>query len=81
MGGRYLAVASLEYQHRLTPDYSAAAFFDYGNANDDWGAFDPVAGYGVGLRWRTPIGPVNLDVAYGEALSRFRVHFSIGYTF
>ena len=81
VGGRYLAVASLEYQHRLTPDYSAAAFFDYGNANDDWGAFDPVAGYGVGLRWRTPIGPVNLDVAYGEALSRFRVHFSIGYTF
>lgn len=81
VGGRYLAVASLEYQHRLTAAYSAAAFFDYGNAGDDWQGFDPVAGYGLGLRWRTPIGPVNLDVAYGQALSRFRVHFSIGYTF
>ncbi len=81
VGGRYLAVASLEYQHRITAAYSAAAFFDYGNAGDDWAEFDPVAGYGVGLRWRTPIGPVNLDVAYGQALSRYRVHFSIGYTF
>jgi len=81
VGGRYLAVASLEYQHRLTATYAAAAFVDYGNAGDSWSEFDPVAGYGVGLRWRTPIGPVNLDVAYGQALSRFRVHFSIGYTF
>ncbi len=44
-------------------------------------SIDPVAGYGLGLRWRTPIGPVNLDVAYGQAESRYRVHFSIGYLF
>ncbi len=81
VGGRYLAIASLEYQHRLTDAYSLAAFVDYGNAGDSWSGFDPVAGYGLGLRWRTPIGPVNLDVAYGQAISRYRVHFSIGYTF
>ena len=81
VGGRYLALASLEYQHRITDSYSAAAFVDYGNAGDSWASFDPVAGYGVGLRWRTPIGPVNLDLAYGQAVSRYRVHFSIGYTF
>jgi translocation and assembly module TamA len=81
VGGRYLAIASLEYQRRLTDAYSLAAFVDYGNAGDSASDFDPVAGYGVGLRWRTPIGPVNLDVAYGQAVSRYRVHFSIGYTF
>ncbi len=81
VGGRYLALTSLEYQHRITDAYSAAAFFDYGNAGDSWSDFDPVAGYGVGLRWRTPVGPVNLDLAYGQAVSEFRIHFSIGYTF
>ncbi|NLD54857.1 MAG: outer membrane protein assembly factor [Burkholderiaceae bacterium] len=81
VGGRYLAIASLEYQHRLTDAYSLAAFVDYGNAGDSRSDFDPVAGYGLGLRWRTPIGPVNLDVAYGQAISRYRIHFSIGYTF
>ncbi|MBA3477432.1 MAG: outer membrane protein assembly factor [Lautropia sp.] len=81
VGGRYLALTSLEYQHRITNEYAAAVFVDYGNATDSRRDFDPVAGYGVGLRWRTPIGPVNLDVAYGQAVSRYRVHFSIGYTF
>ena len=81
VGGRYLALTSLEYQHRLTREYAAAVFVDYGNAGDSRSDFDPVAGYGVGLRWRTPIGPVNLDVAYGQAVHRYRVHFSIGYTF
>src|SRR5690606_14232004 len=80
-GGRLPAIASREYQRRLTAAYSRAAFGDYGNAGDAASDFDPVAGYGVGLRWRTPIGPVNLDVAYGQAVSRYRVHFSIGYTF
>jgi len=81
VGGRYLALGSLEYQHRITEQYAAAAFVDYGNAADSWSDFDAVAGYGIGLRWRTPVGPVNLDVAYGQAVSRYRVHFSIGYTF
>ena len=72
---------SIRDQHRITNEYAAAVFVDYGNATDSRRDFDPVAGYGVGLRWRTPIGPVNLDVAYGQAVSRYRVHFSIGYTF
>jgi len=81
VGGRYLALGSLEYQRRITNTYAAAAFFDYGNAGDSRNDFNPVAGYGIGLRWRTPIGPVNLDLAYGQAVSRYRIHFSIGYTF
>ncbi len=81
VGGRYLAVASLEYQHPVSESIAAAVFYDIGNATDSTHDFDAVAGYGVGMRWRTPVGPLNLDIAYGEAVERWRLHFSVGYTF
>ncbi len=81
VGGRFLLIGSVEYQHRLSDRYSLATFFDYGNASDSRRSYEPVAGYGIGLRMRTPIGPINLDVAYGRADERFRAHFSVGYTF
>lgn len=81
VGGRALFVASAEYQHLLSRDVALAAFYDYGNAADTWDDLKPVAGYGVGVRWRTPVGPLNLDVAWGEAVRDWRVHFSIGVVF
>ncbi|MEB2319180.1 MAG: autotransporter assembly complex protein TamA [Pseudomonadota bacterium] len=81
VGGRYLAVGSLEYQHPVTESIAAAIFYDIGNATDSRQDYKAVAGYGVGMRWRTPVGPLNLDLAYGEAVSRWRLHFSVGYTF
>lgn len=81
VGGRVLALGSIEYQHPVRRDWYAAAFFDIGDAADTWGHYDPVAGYGVGLRWRSPVGPVNLDLAYGEAVRSWRVHFTVGYAF
>ena len=80
-GGRYLAVVSAEYQHRLNETYSLAAFVDYGNAGDSTADFDPVAGYGIGVRARTPLGPINLDIGYGEAVRDWQLHFSVGYSF
>lgn len=81
VGERYLAVGSLEYLHRVTEMFSLAAFYDYGNVANAWKDMKPVAGYGLGVQARTPVGPVRLDVAYGRAVHRYRVHFSIGYTF
>src|SRR5690606_24080993 len=81
VGGRYLGVASLEYQHPVTESIAAAVFYDVGNATDSTHDFKAVAGYGVGMRWRTPVGPLNLDLAYGEEARRWRIHFSVGYTF
>jgi translocation and assembly module TamA len=78
VGGRALFVGSVEYQHLLNRDLALAAFYDYGNAADAWRDLKPVAGYGVGVRWRTPVGPLNLDVAYGDAVREWRLHFSIG---
>ncbi|MFK7964688.1 MAG: autotransporter assembly complex family protein [Burkholderiaceae bacterium] len=81
VGGRYALLGSVEYQHRMSDLYSLAAFFDYGNAVDTRQDYIPFAGYGVGVRFRTPIGPVNLDLAYGHQANRLRAHFSVGYTF
>lgn len=81
VGGRVLALASLEYQHPLGGNWYGAAFIDAGNAADRWQDWKPVHGTGVGLRWRSPIGPINLDAAYGDRERSWRLHFSVGYSF
>ena len=81
VGGRYVATASAEYTYWLKPNWGVAAFYDAGNAVDTRDAFEPVAGYGTGVRWRSPVGAVQLDAAYGEALERWRAHFSLGFVF
>ncbi|WP_295994009.1 autotransporter assembly complex family protein, partial [Rugamonas sp.] len=66
-GGRYLATASAEFQYWFKPTYGAAVFYDAGNAGDTFNALHPKSGYGVGGRWKSPVGPINVDVAYGHA--------------
>ena len=78
---RYLATGSVEYNYFFDRDWGMALFVDAGNAADSPGALSPVFGYGVGARYRSPVGPVNLDLAYGEATSKFRLHFSLGVSF
>jgi translocation and assembly module TamA len=56
-------------------------FVDAGNAADKPTDLEPALGYGVGLRVRTPIGPLRLDVAYGARAHGVRVHFSVGLAF
>jgi translocation and assembly module TamA len=81
VGARYLLVGSVEYQHPIRETMHLAAFYDRGNAMDSRSEFATVAGYGIGLRWRTPVGPLNADVAYGEADRRWRFHLSLGVVF
>ncbi|QJD91095.1 outer membrane protein assembly factor [Duganella dendranthematis] len=80
-GGRYLATASAEYQYWFKPQYGAAVFYDAGNAGDTFSALHPKSGYGVGARWKSPVGPINVDAAYGHAVHKYRLHFSLGFTF
>jgi translocation and assembly module TamA len=80
LGGRYLAIGSAEYTHWFSPLWGIAAFVDGGNAWDT-GNFEPVFGIGTGVRFRTPIGPVRADVAYGEDVESWRLHFSVGFVF
>lgn len=80
-GGRVLGVASAEYVHMFTEEYGIAAFVDAGDAADSAGAFALKLGYGIGARYRSPIGPIALDVAYGRDERDYRVHFAVGYSF
>ena len=60
------------------PSLWGAVFLDAGRAASSFSSFKPAIGTGVGLRWRSPVGPLRVDLAYGEELQRWRVHFSIG---
>ena len=82
--GRVLATASAEIAHPISarlPSVWGAAFIDAGNAADRWNDLHAVFGYGVGVRWRSPVGPLRVDLAYGEAVRQFRLHVSVGIAF
>lgn len=81
VGGRYLGTASVEYVHWLKPDWGAAVFYDTGTATDSLHNRNAVHGYGVGARWKSPVGLLNVDLAYGQAVDRLRLHFSVGISF
>jgi translocation and assembly module TamA len=81
VGGRYLLTGSAEYDWWFKPPWGVALFYDVGNAADTWHELKPKVGYGVGARWRSPVGPINVDVAYGKAVKEVRLHFSLGFTF
>jgi translocation and assembly module TamA len=81
VGGTVSAVISGEIIYQFTPQWGAAVFHDAGNAADSWSDFRLVHGTGVGARWRSPIGPVNVDLAYGHETRQPRLHFSVGYAF
>ncbi len=81
VGGRYLLTGSAEYQYYFRPQWGAAVFYDAGNAADKVRDLKPKSGVGVGARWRSPVGPINVDLAYGVAVKKARLHFSLGFTF
>ncbi len=81
IGGRAMATSSIEVAHPLTariPSLWGALFVDVGDAAERFGNLRPKVGYGAGVRWRSPVGPLRLDVAYGTEVQRWRLHFSVG---
>ncbi|OQW70201.1 MAG: outer membrane protein assembly factor [Proteobacteria bacterium ST_bin12] len=81
VGGRYLATGSIEAIQWLTQQWGAAIFVDAGNAANTLQDLKPVYGYGLGARWKSPIGAIGGDIAYGEATKEFRLHFNLGVAF
>ncbi len=84
VGGRALAVASVEYVkwlERWGGNWGIATFVDAGDAAARFRDLEPAYGYGLGVRWRTPAGPLAVDVAYGERFEQVRVHFSVAIAF
>jgi translocation and assembly module TamA len=63
------------------PQFWGAVFVDAGNAAESLADIRAVWGSGIGLRWRSPVGPLRLDWAYGQEVKRSRLHFSVGIVF
>lgn len=81
VGARYIATGSVEVVQWLTNQWGAAVFVDAGNAANSLQDLSPVYGYGLGARWKSPLGPIGADIAYGESTGKYRLHFNIGVAF
>lgn len=81
VGGRVMATLSAELVYYVKPQWGVAVFRDAGNADDSWHGFRLKQATGVGVRWRSPIGPVSADIAFAHATRQPRLHFTIGYGF
>lgn len=82
--GRVLATGSVELARPVSaqlPSVWGAVFMDAGNAADSFDDLEPALGLGVGVRWRSPVGPLRLDWAWGREARKARLHFSVGIAF
>jgi outer membrane protein assembly complex protein YaeT len=88
IGGRSLAEMSVEVRRVIVGDLGGAVFVDAGalGLDGDRFAFDDLQlGTGVGLRYRSPVGPIRVDLGFpldrprGDAA--WQVHVSIGRAF
>ncbi|MEX3582536.1 MAG: autotransporter assembly complex family protein [Burkholderia sp.] len=78
---KYLMTGTAEYQHWFNHDWGAATFFDIGTATGAWGERVFYPGVGLGARWRSPVGPVNVDLAYGLRNRSVRPYLTLGIAF
>jgi len=81
IGAPTMALVSLEYDHYFTDMLGMAVFVDAGDAAPTVRQMRWALGYGVGARVRTPAGPFQVDVAYGQRDRRLRIHLSLGIAF
>ena len=81
IGGEYLAVASAEYERYFNESWGAGVFVDAGDAFIE--GFSLNVGVGLGLRWRSPLGPIRVDVGFPVQSSlpteqSWRLHVLLG---
>ena len=86
IGGESMLVGNIEYTIPLMEFIKVAVFFDTGNVWADIGDFGSgnfYSGTGLGLRVKTPVGPINLDYGYplndepGEEERSGKFYFSV----
>jgi translocation and assembly module TamA len=84
--GRYLTVASLEWQRPLwrnneRTSWESVVFVDAGAVANELGDLRARWGVGAGARYNSPVGPLQMDLAYGLDSKKIRLHLSVGFTF
>ncbi|MCH7904170.1 MAG: BamA/TamA family outer membrane protein [Armatimonadetes bacterium] len=87
--GKQSLLATLEYRYPIQRSFSVVAFTDYGGAWGGYGGIDSFTqsskmdlrlGYGLGVSFRTPIGPIRIDFAFNQD-GGSRTHFTFGTSF
>lgn len=86
--GRYMGTGSVEWQQPLRlggvpTQWESTLFIDAGQVAkraQDLGQ-DLAVGVGAGARWRSPIGPLQIDLAYALKVEKLRLHMSVGWIF
>ena len=84
--GRYLAVASFEWQRPIWSEgvrtnWESVVFVDAGAVANEPTDLEAKVGVGAGVRYNSPVGPLQLDLAYGLDAKRFRIHLNVGFSF
>jgi translocation and assembly module TamA len=80
IGGKNLITGSVEFEHMFTEEWGGAVFVDAGDAFSEADEFRAHSGVGVGVRWRSPVGLVRVDIAHGidDAENAVQFHINIG---
>ena len=80
IGSNNIVTGSAEIEWEFRTNWSAAAFFDAGNAFNDWGDAKLKKGAGLGVRWYSIAGPVRVDIAQALDIQGhpWQLHFTIG---
>ncbi|MEO6155653.1 MAG: autotransporter assembly complex family protein [Thermomonas sp.] len=78
-GARNVLTTSVEYERYLFGPWGAAVFVDSGSAFNGRKP-EMRTGVGFGLRWKSPVGPVRIDIAHGldHPDSPITLHLNIG---
>ena len=84
--GRYLAVGSFEWQRPVVRDgvrtpWETVVFVDAGAVANQPNDLRARVGVGAGIRYNSPVGPLQADLAYGVTPKRLRLHLTVGFTF
>lgn len=79
-GGKHQLIGSMEYEHEIIPDWSAAIFLDGGNTFNDFDDINAKLGTGFGIRWRSPVGLARIDVGFplDDGEDAFNVYITVG---
>lgn len=80
VGGKAILTTSVEAEIRVYDDFGWVAYSDFGGATDDWSTRDLGFSLGTGIRWHSPIGPMDLSVAFPlrNSTETFRLVITVG---
>ena len=62
-------------------DWEQSYFIDTGTVTDNMSDTKIYTGIGTGVLWKSPVGPMQIDVAYGVQTQKIRLHLRLGFNF